>query len=83
MDVVANYAAGEEVVGAFFSHESDKGKAPMDDDEGLAKDPRRKTTRTRRCSRTSARPSTTISSPRSSARSFEAPRGGCLREDAP
>jgi len=34
MDVVSNYAAGEEAVGAFFSHENDKGKAPADDDEG-------------------------------------------------
>ena len=34
MDKVANYATGEEVVGAFFSHESDKGRAPVDDDEG-------------------------------------------------
>ena len=34
MDVVANYAAGEEAVGAFFSHENDKGKAPADDNEG-------------------------------------------------
>ena len=34
MDMVANYAAGEEAVGAFFSHEGSKGKAPVDDDEG-------------------------------------------------
>ena len=34
MDVVVNYAAGEEVVGALFSHENDKGKAPADDNEG-------------------------------------------------
>jgi len=34
MDVVANYAVGEEAVDAFFSHESGKGKAPADDDEG-------------------------------------------------
>jgi len=33
MDIVANYAAGEEAVGAFFSHDSGKGKAPADDDE--------------------------------------------------
>jgi len=26
MDLVANYAAGKEAVGAFFSHENDKGK---------------------------------------------------------
>ena len=32
MNVVANYAAGEEAVGAFFSHENDKGKAPGDDE---------------------------------------------------
>ena len=34
MDIEANYAAGEEAVGAFFSHESDKGKALANDDEG-------------------------------------------------
>jgi len=34
MDVVANYAAGEEAVGAFFSCEGGKGKSPTDDDEG-------------------------------------------------
>jgi len=37
MDVVANYVDGEEAVGAFFSHESGKGKAPVDDDEGPSK----------------------------------------------
>jgi len=34
MDVVANYAAGEEAVGAFFSCEGRKGKQPADEDEG-------------------------------------------------
>ena len=34
MDVVANYAAGEEAVGAFFTCERGKGKSPTDDDEG-------------------------------------------------
>jgi len=34
MDVVANYAVGEEAVGAFFSHEGGKGKSPTNDDEG-------------------------------------------------
>jgi len=34
MDVVANYAIGEEAVGAFFSYEGGKGKAPGKDDEG-------------------------------------------------
>jgi hypothetical protein len=33
MDVVANYAAGEEAVGAFFSCEGRKGKQPTDEDE--------------------------------------------------
>ena len=37
MNVVANYVASEEAVGAFFSHESGKGKAPVDDDEGPSK----------------------------------------------
>jgi len=41
MDVVSNYAADDEVVGAFFSHESDKGKAPADDDEGPNKAPKK------------------------------------------
>ena len=34
MDVVANYAAGEEAVGAFFSCEGRKSKQPTDEDEG-------------------------------------------------
>jgi len=34
MDVVANYAAGEEAVGAFFNCEGRKSKPPTDDDEG-------------------------------------------------
>jgi len=34
MDVVANYAAGEEAVGAFFNNECGKGKAPVDENEG-------------------------------------------------
>jgi len=32
MDVVANYAAGEEAVGAFFGCEGGKGKRPVDED---------------------------------------------------
>jgi len=32
MDVVANYAAGEEAVGAFFSCEGRKGKQLADED---------------------------------------------------
>ena len=34
MDVVANYAAGEEAIGAIFSCEGRKGKQPADNDEG-------------------------------------------------
>jgi len=41
MDVVANYAAREEAVGAFFSHEGSKGKAPADDDEGPSRGPKK------------------------------------------
>ena len=41
MDVVANYAAGEEAVGTFFSHKNDKGKAPTDDDEGPSRGPKK------------------------------------------
>jgi hypothetical protein len=41
MDVVANYTAGEEAVGTFFSHESDKGKAPVDDDKGPSRGPKK------------------------------------------
>jgi len=39
MDVVANYAAGEEAVGAFFSCEGRKGKPLVDDDEGPSRGP--------------------------------------------
>ena len=41
MDVVANYAAGEEAVGAFFSCEGGKGKSPADDDEGPSRGPKK------------------------------------------
>ena len=44
MDVVANYAAGEEAVGAFFSCEGRKGKPPADDDEGPKKNKKKKKT---------------------------------------
>ena len=42
MDVVANYTVGEEAVGAFFSHENDKGKAPADDEEGPSRGAKKK-----------------------------------------
>jgi len=42
MDMVANYAAGEEAVGAFFSCEGDKGKSPADDNEGPSRGPKKK-----------------------------------------
>ena len=72
MDVVANYATGEEAVESFFIHESSKGKAPADDDEGTSRGPKRTRIKRRR-GRSSGRPSTTISSSWSSARSLEAP----------
>jgi len=34
MDMVANYAMGEEAVGAFFKHDGGKGKTPVDNDKG-------------------------------------------------
>jgi len=37
MDVVANYAAGEEAIGAFFSCEGRKGKQPTDEDGTLSR----------------------------------------------
>jgi len=41
MDVVANYAAGEEAVGAFFSCEGRRGKQPVDEDEGPSRGPKK------------------------------------------
>jgi len=41
MDIVANYAAGEEAVGAFFSCEGGKGKSSADDDEGSSRGPKK------------------------------------------
>ena len=73
---MANYATGEEVVGAFFSHECDKGKALAEDDEGPSRGPKR--TRRRKHDRSSGWPSMTISSPLSSARSLEAPPEGAV-----
>ena len=40
MDMVANYAAGEEAVGAFFRHEGGKGKSPADNDDGPSRGPK-------------------------------------------
>ena len=41
MDIVANYAAGEEAVGAFFSCEGRKGKQPADEDGILSRGPKK------------------------------------------
>jgi hypothetical protein len=41
MDIVANYVAGEEAVGAFFSNENDKGKVQADDDDVLSRGPKK------------------------------------------
>jgi len=41
MDVVANYAAGEEAVGGFFSCEGGKGNLPADDNEGSSRGPKK------------------------------------------
>jgi len=41
MDIVANYAVGEEAVGAFFNCEGGKGKSPTDDDEGPSRGPKK------------------------------------------
>jgi len=41
MDVVANYAAGEEAVGAFFSCEGKKGKQPADEDGTPSRGPKK------------------------------------------
>ena len=41
MDIVANYAAKEEAVDAFFSCEGRKGKPPTDDDEGPSRGPKK------------------------------------------
>jgi len=66
IDMVANYAASEDAVGAFFNHEGSKGKAPVDDDKG----PRRKH------DRSSGRLTTMISSLLSTIKSLEARRRG-------
>jgi len=41
MDVVANYAAGEDAIGAFFSYEGGKGIAPANVDEGPTRGPKK------------------------------------------
>jgi len=41
MDVVANYAAGEEAVGAFFSYEGKNIKPSANDDEGPSRGPKK------------------------------------------
>jgi len=49
MDVVANYAAGEEAVGAFFSCEGRKGKTPANDDEGPSRGPKKNKKKKKTC----------------------------------
>jgi len=75
MDVVANYAAGEEAVGAFFSCEGGKGKSSADDDEGPSRGPK-KNKKIRKHGRSSGKPSTMTSSPPWSARGLEDPQRG-------
>jgi len=41
MDMVANYAAGQEAVDAFFSHEGSKEKMSVDNDEGPSRGPKK------------------------------------------
>jgi hypothetical protein len=41
MDVVANYAAGEEAVGVFFNNKGDKGNARAGHDEGPSRGPKK------------------------------------------
>ena len=71
MDMVANYVAGEEAVSAFFSHKGSKEKAPVDDNEGPSRGPRRARRRNR--DHSSGRPLTMISSLLQSAKSLEVP----------
>ena len=78
MDVVANYRAIEEAVGVFFSHESDKGKVPADDDEGHNRGSKKNNNNNKKVRQNKRK----ALSPQSSIRSLEAPRGGCLRQDA-
>jgi len=49
MDMVANYATGEEAVGAFFSHEGSKEKVPVDDDEGPSRGPKKSKKKKKAC----------------------------------
>ena len=76
MKVVANYAAGEEAVGTFFSHENDKGKVTANNDEGPSRGSKKSSKKIRKLGNTSVRPSTMISSLQSSARSLEGPQRG-------
>jgi len=76
MDMVANYAAGEEAVGAFFSHEGSKEKAPVDDDEGLYRGSKKGKRRRRRRDHSSGRLLTMTSSPPKSTKSLEGPQRG-------
>jgi len=73
MDVVANYATGEEAVGAFFIYEGGKGRWPAEDDEGPVEDPRRTRRRRRKHDRSNGRPSTTTSLPLWIIKDLEAP----------
>jgi hypothetical protein len=76
MDIVTNYAAGEEAIGAIFGGDQDKGKRKDKDPKIPTGAPRGTTGRIRRTSRANAKPRQTILSPLLIVRSLEAPRRG-------
>jgi len=75
MDVVANYVAGEEVVGASSAVKEVKASRPPMMTRAPVEDPIRKRRRIKH-DRSSGKPSTTISSPPWSARGLEDPQRG-------
>jgi hypothetical protein len=78
MDIITNFTAGEEAVGAIFGSDQDKGKRKEEDPTSSSQGRRgtTTTTRRRRISRANKRPRPKTLSPLLIVRNLEDPRRG-------
>jgi hypothetical protein len=75
---ITNYAAGEEVVGAIFGGDQDKGKRKDEEPEGSSRGTKRSNRKKKKISRASAKPRLTTLLPPLTARSLEDPLAGAF-----
>jgi hypothetical protein len=81
MDIITNFAVGEEVVGAIFGGDQDKGKHKEEDPAGSSRSSKRNGRR-RRTSRASSRPRLMTLLLLLITRNLEAPQQGHFRQNA-